>query len=168
LNTTFAKEAAMFRTLGSAAPRSASVIALGAVCALLIGKPAYAQAPAAKPFLFPGGAGLVLNFIKPDKAAEWEAILEKVKEGLKASEKPERKAQANAWKIFKASEQAKDAVIYMWVIDGAPVDQEYSMVGLMTELFPKEAAEIYKQYSDCYTPPNLQIFHLTLSKDFSK
>ena len=159
----------MFRIFGSAAPRRAGVIALGALSALVLGAPAYAQAPAAPtPFLFPGGAGLVLNFIKPDKASEWEGILDKIKEGLKASEKPERKAQASSWKIYKATEQAKDAVIYMWILDGAPVDQEYSMVKLMTELFPKEAADLYKQYSDAYTPPNLQIFHLSLVKDFSK
>ena len=158
----------MFRIFGSAAPRRAGVIALGAMTVLLVAGRAHAQAPAAKPFLFPGGAGLVINFIKPDKATEWEGILDKIKEGLKASEKPERKAQATSWKIYKASEQAKDAVIYLWLLDGAPVDQEYSMVALMTELFPKEAADLYKQYSDAYTPPNLQIFHLSLVKDFGK
>lgn len=159
----------MVRIFGSARARRAGVIALGAMSALLIGAPAHAQAPAQpSPFLFPGGAGLVINFIKPDKAAEWEGILDKIKEGLKASEKPERKAQASSWKVYKASEPAKDAVIYLWLLDGAPVDQEYSMVKLMTELFPKEAADLYKQYSDAYTPPNLQIFHLTLVKDFSK
>ena len=156
----------MFRIFGSAAPRRAAVIALGAISILLTGAPAYAQA---KPFLFPGGAGMVLNFIKPDKATEWEGILDKVKEGLKASEKPERKAQASAWKVYKASEQpVKEAVLYLWFIDGAPVDQEYSMVALMTELFPKEAADLYKQYSDAYVPPALQVFHLSLVKDFSK
>lgn len=156
----------MFRIFGSAAPRRAGVIALGAMCILLTGGPAFAQA---KPFLFPGGAGMVLNFIKPDKAAEWEGILDKIKDALKASEKPERKAQANSWKIYKATEQpVKEAVLYLWFLDGAPPDQEYSMVGLMTELFPKEAADLYKQYSDAYVPPSLQVFHLSLVKDFSK
>ena len=156
----------MFRIFGSASVRRAGVIALGAVTSLLMVGSAHAQAPT--PYMFPGGAGLVLNFIKPDKATEWEGILDKVKEGLKASEKPERKAQAASWKVYKASEQPKDAVLYMWLIDGAPTDQEYSMTKLMQELFPKEAVDLYKQYSDSYVPPLQQIFHLSLVKDFSK
>jgi len=158
----------MFRIFGSASVRRAGVIALGAVMSLLIVGSAHAQAPTSTPYMFPGGAGLVLNFIKPDKATEWEGILDKVKEGLKASEKPERKAQAASWKVYKASEQPKDAVLYMWLIDGAPTDQEYSMTKLMQELFPKEAVDLYKQYSDSYVPPLQQIFHLSLVKDFSK
>lgn len=160
----------MFRILGSARARQAAVIAVGAVTLLLMtGQPAWAQAPAAKPFLFPGGAGFILNFIKPDKAADWEGILEKIKDGLKASEKPERKAQATSWKVYKATEQpVKEAMLYVWVLQDAPTDAEYSMVALMTELFPKEAAELYKQYSDCYVPPLQQVFHMSLVKDFSK
>ena len=159
----------MFGISGSARARRAGLIALGAVTSLLIAGSARAQAPAPTPYLFPGGAGLVLNFIKPDKATEWEGILDKLKEALKASEKPERKAQAASWKVYKASEQpVKDAVLYLWILDGAPTDQEYSMVKLMTELFPKEAVDLYKQYSDSYVPPAQQIFHLSLVKDFNK
>jgi hypothetical protein len=157
----------MFRIFGSVRARRAGVIALGAMTGLLTVESAFAQAPT--PYVFPGGAGLVLNFIKPDKATEWEGILDKLKEGLKASEKAERKAQAASWKVYKATEQpVKEAVLYLWVLDGAPVDQEYSMVKLMQELFPKEAVDLYKQYSDSYVPPLQQIFHLSLVKDFNK
>jgi hypothetical protein len=159
----------MFRIFGSVNARRAGVIALGVVTSFLVVGSAHAQPPAPTPYIFPGGAGLVLNFIKPDKTAEWEGILDKLKEALVASEKPERKAQAASWKVYKVSEQpVKDAVLYMWFLDGAPTDQEYSMVKLMTELFPKEAVDLYKQYSDAYVPPSQQIFHLTLTKDFSK
>ena len=159
----------MVRIFGPAVARRASVMAIGAVSALLMGGTAHAQTPAPTPYMFPGGAGLVLNFIKPDKAADWEGLLEKLKDALKASEKPERKAQAASWKIYKATEQPiKEAVLYLWALESAPADVEYSMVKLMTELFPKEARDMYQQYSDLYVPPAQQIFHLTLVKDFSK
>ena len=159
----------MFRILGSAVERGAGLIAIGAISALLMGGTAHAQAPAPTPYMFPGGAGLVLNFIKPDKAADWEGLLDKLKEALKASEKPERKAQAASWKIYKATEQPiKEAILYLWALDGAPTDVEYSMVKLMTELFPKEARDMYAEYSAAYVPPAQQIFHLALVKDFSK
>lgn len=160
----------MFRILGSAVEHGAGVMAIGAISALLMGGTAHAQAPAPTPFMFPGGAGLVLNFIKPDKAADWEAMLDKVVAGLKASEKPERKAQAAAWKIYKASEQPlKEQILYIWALADAPTDTEYSMVKILTELFPKEAAAMYAEYSAAYGgPPPQQIWHLTLVKDFSK
>ena len=37
-------------------------------------------------------AGMVLNFIKPDKTADFEAVMAKLKEALQKSDKPERKA----------------------------------------------------------------------------
>jgi hypothetical protein len=170
----------MFRILGSAAPRRAGVIALGALCALLMGSSTFAQdgtaapaqAPAAapSPYVFPSGSALVLNFIKPDKTAEWEAFMEKLKGALRASENPGRKAQADAWKIYKGSVQGPSgSVMYFWRIDGAPADSDFSISKMLQELFPKEAADMYKAYSDAYqNPPAQQIFQLTLVNDFSK
>jgi hypothetical protein len=154
---------------GLAAPRVARTIAIGAFSVLVMAGPARAQAPPA-PYMFPGGAGLVLNFIKPDKAADWEAMIDKIVAGLKASEKPERQAQAKSWKIFKASEEpVKGSVLYIWVLEGAPTDTEYSMVKILQELFPKEAAAMYAEYSAAYGgPPPQQIFHLSSVKDYSK
>ena len=111
----------MFRIFGPAVERRAGVIAIGAISVLLMSGTAHAQAPS--PYLFPGGAGLVLNFVKADKAADWEAMIGKIVEGLKASENPQQ--PGSAWKIFKASEQpVKEAVLYFWALEGAPTDTE--------------------------------------------
>ena len=105
-------------------------IALGLVVGLLSAAPAFAQAaapaaPANNPFQFPGDGGVILNFVKADKTADFEMVLGKLKEGLAKSEKPERKAMAAGWKIFKASETGGGGVaIYVFVIDrpGHPVN----------------------------------------------
>jgi len=157
----------MFRIFGPVVERRALVIAIGVISVLLLSGTAHAQAPS--PYMFPGGSGLVLNFIKPDKAADWEAMIDKIVQAMKASENPQRKAQATAWKILKSTEQpVKEAVLYFWRLEDAPTDAEYSMVKILQELFPKEAAAMYKEYSDSYVPPAQQIFHLSLVKDFSK
>ena len=49
---------------------------------------------------------MVLNFIKPDKTADFEAVIAKLKEALAKSEKPERKQQAAGWKVFKSPDPA--------------------------------------------------------------
>src|ERR1700741_2425979 len=68
-----------------------------------------AQAPAAQApskRVFASDAGMVLNFIKPDKTADFEAVMVKLKEALMKSDKPERKEQAKTWKVFKSPEPA--------------------------------------------------------------
>jgi len=81
-------------------------IALGLAAGLLSATAVFAQTPPAaapaqpaaaaapSPFLFPGDAGVILNFVKADKTADFEMVLGKVKEALAKSDKPERKAQA--------------------------------------------------------------------------
>ena len=67
--------------------------------------PGAAQAaPTAR--VFPNDGGMVLNFIKPDKTADFEAVVAKLKEALQKSEKPERKQQAASWKVFKSPDPA--------------------------------------------------------------
>src|SRR5437899_4636560 len=102
-------------------------IALGCVVGMLSAAPVFAQAtPAAapaqaaapSPFVLPGDGGVILNFVKADKTADFEMVLGKVKEALAKSEKPERKAQAAGWKVFKASEPGPNgAVIYVFTMD---------------------------------------------------
>ena len=52
---------------------------------------------------------MVLNFIKADKTADFEAVMVKLKEALQKSDKPERKQQAASWKVFKSPDPAAAA-----------------------------------------------------------
>src|SRR5438093_12795353 len=99
-------------------------IAFGLVVGMLSAAPAFAQAaaPANNPFVFPGDGGVILNFVKADKTADFETVLGKVKEGLAKSEKEEREQQATGWQVLKATEPAANAsVSYVVVMD--PVDR---------------------------------------------
>src|SRR5881394_4294093 len=103
-------------------------IALGLAAGVLSATAVFAQTPPAaapaqpaaaapSPFVFPGDAGVILNFVKADKTADFEMVLGKVKEALAKSEKPERKAQAAGWRVFRASEAPPNGVIYMLITD---------------------------------------------------
>src|SRR5438093_2999279 len=79
-----------------------------------------AQAAASTKRVFASDAGMVLNFIKPDKTADFEAVMVKLKEALMKSEKPERKQQAAAWKVFKSPDPAGGGnVLYVFIMDPA-------------------------------------------------
>src|SRR3954464_4409974 len=124
-------------------------IALGCVVGMLSAAPVFAQQPPpaaaapaqqpaaqANPFVFPGDGGVVLNFVKQDKTADFEMIMGKVKEALAKSDKPERKQQATGWKIFKASEPGPNgAVIYAFVIDPVVKGGDYSVGNILVEGF---------------------------------
>ena len=93
---------------------------------------AQAAGAEASPFVFCRRRGVVLNFIKPDKTADFEMVMGKLKEALAKSEKPERKQQAAGWKVFKA-DRARPAApcIYVFVIDPVVKGADYSVSNIL-------------------------------------
>jgi hypothetical protein len=127
------------------------VLAAGSVQAQQATPPAQQAAAAPAKRVFGSDAGLVLNFIKADKTADFEAVMVKLKEALNKSDKPERKAQAASWKVFKSPEPAAGGnALYVFVIDPAVKDADYTVSTILAEAFPQEVQAIFKQYSDSY------------------
>ena len=95
---------------------------------------------------------MILNFIKPDKTADFEAVMAKLKEALQKSEKPERKQQAAGWKIFKSPDPAAGGnTLYVFIIDPSVKGADYSVANILAEAFPPEQVNaLYKQYADAY------------------
>ena len=112
-------------------------------------------------------AGMVLNFIKPDKTADFEAVIGKVKEALGKSTKPERKQQAASWKVFKPPEPAAGGnVLYAFVIDPSVKDADYTVSTILAEGFPAtEVQEMFEQYADSYASGQ-NFVNLALVSDF--
>jgi hypothetical protein len=127
------------------------------------------QAAAAPPArTFGSDAGMVLNFIKPDKTADFEAIVAKLKEALQKSDKPERKQQAASWKVFKSPDQAAGGnVLYVFVIDPAVKGADYTVSTILAEAFPQDVQTLYKQYADAYAQGQ-NFVNLALVSDLGK
>src|SRR5262245_36267007 len=157
------------------AARRSGMIALGLLAGLLLAANAHAQAAPAgqaqavsNQRLFPNDAGMVLNFIKPDKAADFEMVMGKLKEALAKSEKPERKQQAAGWKVFKSPDPAGANLLYVFVIDPALKGADYQVSNIIAEAFPPaEANDILKKYADAYAQ-GMNIVNLNLIQDLSK
>jgi hypothetical protein len=117
---------------------------------------AAAQEPAApaeptKPVLtINGDAAIITLLIKPDKTADFEVVLNKLKEALAKSEKPERKQQAAGWKIFKSSQMAQGNAVYIMRIDPVVKGQEYDITRLIAEVFPVEVQELFAKYKEAF------------------
>jgi len=102
--------------------------------------------------------------VKPDKTADFEMVMGKVKEALAKSEKPERKQQAAGWKVFKANEAPPNGVIYMLITDPVAKGTDYSLQQILTEGFgPTDGYNLAKTLADSAT--GQQLFNLKLILD---
>ncbi len=113
--------------------------------------PAAQAAAAPAPRVFASGYGMVLNFIKPDKTADFEEVVGKLKEALQKSDKPGRKEQAKSWKVFKSPDPAAGGnVLYVFVIEDGPKDADYTVSTILSEAFPQEVQALYTKYAAAY------------------
>ena len=120
--------------------------------------PAQQQAAPPPPVTFPGDSAVVLHYIKADKAADFEAAMQKVKESLQKSQLPERKQQAAGWKVVKSPDPAGEGtVLYLWLIDPVVKGADYGLGKILSESFPAEAAEIFTKYAAAYAKGQLKI-----------
>lgn len=94
---------------------------------------------------FSGDAGILLFQIKPDQTAVFEELVAKVKESLAKSDKPERKQQLAAWKLYKSAEPMAGNALYVFFADPAIKGAEYDLFMLLSE-------------SPTYTSPEVQEF----------
>ncbi len=126
---------------------------------------AAAQTPPAR--VFTSDAGLMFNIIKADKTADFEMVIGKLKEALAKSENPVRKAQAASWKVYKQVEPGPNGnVLYIFVIQPAVKDADYTASKILQEGFPAEVQELFKAYSGSFV--GLSMSNLTLIADMSK
>ncbi len=145
-----------------------AVVAASSVQAQQATPPAQQAAAAPAKRVFANDAGMVLNFIKPDKTADFEAVMAKLKEALQKSTKPERKQQAASWKVFKSPEPAAGGnVLYVFVIDPSVKDADYTVSTILAEAFPQDVQTLYKQYADSYASGQ-NFVNLQLVSDLSK
>jgi hypothetical protein len=129
---------------------------------------AMAQDQPAKPTLaFSNDAGLIIFYIKPDKAADFEALMAKLKEGIGKLDAPEAKQQAASLKLFKNKvADGAPVAIYVLMADPAVKNLEYWFLPILYKTFPAESKALYDKWNDvkAATPAQPTIFDLTALK----
>ena len=93
---------------------------------------------------------LITILIKPDRAADFEMVLNKVKESLAKSENPQRKQQAAGWVVFKSQTPVQGNTVYIMRIDPIVNGAEYDLMRIIAEVFPVEVQEIFQKYKDAF------------------
>jgi hypothetical protein len=137
------------------------------LCAPVVGISSRSLAAQTPGRVFGSDAAMVLNTIKPESAADFEMVVDRVRAALQQSSDPIRKQQASGWKVFKALEPgANNSVLYVFWISPAVKDADYTISKILFEAFPKEVDELYKKFSSAYSGGQTLV-NLQLVKDMS-
>lgn len=150
--------------------RLSAVLLAGAILMLpAFSQDVFAQAAAPQKFTMEGDLALWSVSIRPDKTADYEQVLTKVKEVLAKSPAPEAKQQLAGWRVYKAAKPMADGnIIYTHVITPVPgADYNLLQVLYATVTDPTEQKTLYDLYRGAFVA-NLGLSSGTLAVDLTK
>jgi hypothetical protein len=111
---------------------------------------ASAQEPAKVVLPMEGDATVMIVLIKPDKTADFEAVIAKYKEALAKNDKAARKEQLAGMKIYKSPTAMGGNTAYIFSIDPVVKGEEYDITRVINEVFPSEVTDMFNKYKDAY------------------
>jgi hypothetical protein len=98
-------------------------------------------------YSFPTGAGVLFFYVKPDRLAEFESVVSRVRHVLDTTTDPVRRQQADGWRIYKSADRPSGPV-YVFMFDPANASADYDPVKLLGEALPVEVPDLYTQLKD--------------------
>jgi hypothetical protein len=121
-------------------------------------QPAAAQppAPAAPKVPFTTPAGILLVQIKPDKTADFEEMVGKLKAGFAKTQDATLKQQAAGFKVYKSAEPFGANALYVVQLEPTVPNSEYELFNmLLRTMTPEEqraegVADMWKCYADAF------------------
>ena len=100
---------------------------------------------------FDGDTALWTMAIKPDKTADFEQIMAKVRVALMKSTDPVRRQQAAGWKVMRMTQPLADGTIaYVHMVHPVVKDADYGIMQTLYEAFPDEQRALYEQYRGAF------------------
>lgn len=105
--------------------------------------------PASRKFTSDGG--MIINVIKPDKTADFEAVMARVKDALAKSDNPKRKQMALSWRVFKGLEAGPGGnYVYIFWFDPPVKDEDYQITAILGEAFPDQLQDLWAKFTQCF------------------
>ena len=111
---------------------------------------ASAQEPAKPVLTLDGDASIVIVLIKPDKTADFEAVIAKYKEALGKSENAKRKEQLAGLTVLKAATPIGGNTGYVFRVDPVVKGEEYDITRIIHEVFPSESTDMFNKYKEAF------------------
>ncbi|HEX5108916.1 MAG TPA: hypothetical protein VFV95_10740 [Vicinamibacterales bacterium] len=147
-----------------------SLLAAALVTLLCVQHAQAQQAAAPQKLTFSGDMVLWAFTVPPDKTADYEQVLAKLKAALQKLDTPEAKQQLAGWKVIKNSAAQPDgSILYIHVISPVVKDADYTISQIVYTAFPdpKERNAFYELYKGS-VKANLFTIQAPIVADFSK
>jgi hypothetical protein len=129
------------------------------------------QAPQRPPALtFDGDVALWTVGVNPNHTRDFEQVMTRLKEVLRSSEKPERRRQAEGWKIMRAQTNPQTGqVMYIHMLNPVVRGADYNVLELIYEVVEdhEERTRIYEQYRAAFGA-SLAVTTGSIAIDFSR
>ena len=110
-----------------------------------------ATPPASLVQSFPGAdAAVITVLVRPELAADYEAVLARMAKAMQASTVPIRKQQAAGWKVYRGTQLMNGSVPYITILDPVQARSEYDPIRLIQEVFPSEVSRLFERYRAAY------------------
>lgn len=100
---------------------------------------------------FTAPAGIIINAVRPERVADFEKLIGYLQEALASSTDTTVRAQAEGWRVFKASETGPNgAALYLFLFDPAVTGADYGLGRILAAATPDQSKlqEIWKLYTD--------------------
>lgn len=109
------------------------------------------QPAAHQKLTFEGDTALWTMAIKPDKTADFERIMAKLRTALLKSSDPLRRQQAAGWKVMRMTQPLGDGTVaYVHIVQPVVKDLDYAIMQTLYEAFPDERQALYEQYRGAF------------------
>jgi hypothetical protein len=133
--------------------------------------PAFArdtQAAQQQKFTLDGEIAMWSVAIRPDKTADFEQIMTRVKESLQKADTPEAKSQLAGWKVLRGAKMPDGNIIYTHIITPVPgADYNILQVLYATNTDPAEQQKLFELYRGAFAA-NLGVNFGPVVVDMSK
>ena len=98
---------------------------------------------------------MLFHQIKADRTADFEWVMERLKEAMAKSENPVHKQQAAGFKVYKNPDALPQTgnIMYVVVVNPTVPDADYSMTALLNlvyKAFPEQQQDIFKRVSGAF------------------
>jgi hypothetical protein len=117
---------------------------------------------------FDGDTALWTMAIKPEKTADFEQIMGKLRAALMKSSDPARRQQAAGWKVMRMTQPLGDGTIaYVHIVQPVVKGADYGIMQTLYDAFPDERQALYEQYRGAFAK-NVALATGTMAIDLSR
>ena len=111
---------------------------------------ASAQEPTKPVLTLDGDSAVLIVLIKPDKTADFEAVVAKYKDAFAKSDNAKRKEQLAGLKFFKSPTAMGGNTAYIVIADPVVKGEEYDITRVIHEVFPSESTDMFNKYKEAF------------------